>query len=247
MSLEETRLTFEKLGLSDPLWAVLTVSRYKNNKWDPEEFFETGRSEIRQVLEYLDALPITLRRDRALDFGCGVGRLSQPLAEYFSQVTAVDIAESFINVARDYNRHGDQCQYVQNTTDDLRQLESDHFDFIYSNIALQHSPPQYILKYISEFVRVLRRDGVAVFQVPAGMTPFDGTISWMLRRFRWRFIAPAKRRRMTMRGETIIPFYSVPRALIESVIDASGGRTVDVVENRAAGKGWVSLQYCVVK
>jgi 2-polyprenyl-3-methyl-5-hydroxy-6-metoxy-1,4-benzoquinol methylase len=247
MSLEETRLTFEKLGRSDPLWAVLTASRYKNNRWDPEEVFETGRNEIRQVLAYVDTLPITLRREKALDFGCGVGRLSQPLADYFSQVTAVDIAESFIEVARNYNRHGNRCQYIQNTTDDLKQFERDQFDFIYSNISLQHSPPDHILKYISEFVRILRDGGVAIFQVPAGMTPFDGTISWVLRRFRWRFIAPMKRRRKTMRGETIIPFYSVPRALIEHVIDTSEGRIVDIVENHAAGKGWVSLQYCVVR
>jgi hypothetical protein len=41
------------------------------------------------------------------------------------------------------------------------------FDFIYSDIALQHIPPDQSRAYIAEFLRVLRPGGLAVFQLTA--------------------------------------------------------------------------------
>jgi len=45
-----------------------------------------------------------LRRGRALDFGCGVGRLTQALCRYFDECDGVDIAPSMIELARKYDR-----------------------------------------------------------------------------------------------------------------------------------------------
>ena len=39
-------------------------------------------------------------RRSALDFGCGIGRLSQALAEHFDQVYGVDISPKMIELAR---------------------------------------------------------------------------------------------------------------------------------------------------
>jgi len=76
MSLAAVRRTFEKLGREDPMYTVLSWKRRRHNRWDPEEFFQTGRREIEGVLRYVDARRLPLARRRALDFGCGVGRLS---------------------------------------------------------------------------------------------------------------------------------------------------------------------------
>ena len=79
-----TKDTFERLGREDPLWAVLTVPEFRNNRWDPDAFFETGRHEINGVMAYLDSLGLDGPRELAMDFGCGVGRLSQALCEHLS-------------------------------------------------------------------------------------------------------------------------------------------------------------------
>jgi ubiquinone/menaquinone biosynthesis C-methylase UbiE len=64
------------------------------------------------------------------------------------------------------------CKFLLNQSDDLRLFERDFFDFVYSNIVLQHQETKDNAKaYIREFVRVVKPDGMIVFQIPSGM-PF---------------------------------------------------------------------------
>ena len=82
----------------------------KGKKWKPKHFFERGRQEIDQIMDYTtNNLGLTVRRSRALDFGCGVGRLTQALASYFETVVGVDIAPSMLKGARKYNKFADRC------------------------------------------------------------------------------------------------------------------------------------------
>ena len=168
MSLKAVKQTYEKLGRDDPLYAVLSEKKFQHNRWDPQAFFATGVKEIDEVLRYLQKVGCQPQFQRALDFGCGVGRLSQALAEHFPSVVGVDIAESMVERAREFNRFGDHVVYVANASDDLRILDSDSFDFVYSNITLQHIPPEHGKNYLREFLRVLRPGGLALFQVPNG-------------------------------------------------------------------------------
>jgi len=57
--------------------------------------------------------------------------------------------------------------FLLNQNDSLRLFRDDFFDFIYSNIVLQHQPTKEIARtYIREFVRVVKPKGTVVFQVP---------------------------------------------------------------------------------
>ena len=76
-----------------------------------------------------------------------------------------------IKLAGEYNSHGDRCRYYVNDSDDLKLLEDNTFDFIYSNIVLQHMKPEYSKRYIREFLRVLAPGGVLVFQIPSEPAP----------------------------------------------------------------------------
>ena len=170
MELGELQKNWDEFGRIDPLWAILTDPSKTNNRWDPQEFFATGEDEIDCLMDHMDhvaTLPPSLRRGRALDFGCGIGRLTLALCKHFEQCIGVDIAPSMIELARKYNRFGDRCQYHVNAANDLRMFEDGWFDFIYSNIVLQHIPPKYSAQYIRDFVRILTPGGVAVFQVPS--------------------------------------------------------------------------------
>lgn len=167
MELGELQKDWEEFGRIDPLWAILTDPSKKHNRWDPVEFFATGEAEIECLMDRIATLPFSLRRGRALDFGCGVGRLTQALCRHFEQCVGVDIAASMIDLARTYNRFADRCQYRVNAADDLRLFEDGHFDLVYSNIVLQHIPPEYSARYIRDFVRILAPGGMAVFQLPS--------------------------------------------------------------------------------
>lgn len=158
---------WEKHAKFDPLWAIISDPAKKGRKWKAFDFFESGRGEISVLMYQLERFNIRFGRGKALDFGCGVGRVSQPLAAFFDRVVGIDISETMIRLADSLNRFPERVRYLSNQREDLRVLEDGEFDFIYSNIVLQHLPPELTLKYLEEFRRVLRPGGLMIFQLPS--------------------------------------------------------------------------------
>ncbi len=158
---------WEEAALADPLWAILSAPGKDGGRWDPEEFFASGREEIAGVLEYVATFGLPTQHVRALDFGCGVGRLTQALSSSFAEVDGVDVAPAMVRQARELNRSGTQCRYHVNAEPHLRLFPDDHFDLVYSNLVLQHVGPELACAYIREFVRILAPGGIAVFQLPS--------------------------------------------------------------------------------
>jgi SAM-dependent methyltransferase len=162
---------WERHAQHDPLWAILSDPTKKGRKWDLQAFFETGAREISIVLYRLAELDLAIPREAALDFGCGVGRLTQALASHFDQAVGVDISPTMIRLAEKLNRHAGRVRYVANTREDLSIFDTSTFDFIYSDIVLQHVDPASTRRYLPEFVRVLKKGGVLVFQLPSHPRP----------------------------------------------------------------------------
>ncbi|HUK54725.1 MAG TPA: class I SAM-dependent methyltransferase [Candidatus Binatia bacterium] len=167
MNLQEVQNNWDEFGRRDPFWAILTHAQFKNNRWDPAAFFETGRREVEILLRHLQEIGVPFSCRRALDFGCGAGRLSQALCAWFHCVAGVDIAPSMIALANQYNTFGTRCRYLLNPAQDLRVLGAQRFDFVLSLIVLQHLRPEYSKHFIREFIRVLAPAGIAVFQIPS--------------------------------------------------------------------------------
>ena len=166
MKLDQLREEWTALGTVDPLWAVLSDPNTRGGRWDTDAFFATGRKDVDAVFAVISEANLVIDGRRALDFGCGVGRLSQALAREFDEVVGVDISSSMLEGARRFDQSDGRCQFVLNTTDDLSQFPTASFDFVYSHIVLQHMEPVYSLGYIREFTRLLRSGGVVVFQIP---------------------------------------------------------------------------------
>lgn len=152
----------------DPLWAILYHPDKRFGKWDITEFFLTGEREIEAVMKSCTQLVTPLTRELALDFGCGVGRLTRALARYFRRCCGVDIAEGMIAKAKELNQSIPNCDFIVNTREDLKIFPDDCFDMIYSNIVLQHLPGwRSVQAYLAEFTRTLKRRGLLVFQLPS--------------------------------------------------------------------------------
>jgi len=240
MSLDRVRETYEKLGREDPLYAVLTLEKFRHNRGDPAELFQTGVNEIAKVLSYLDSLGREVHRGRALDFGCGVGRLSQALAPHFREVVGVDISSSMLERAREYNRHGDRVQYEHNTREDLALFPDASFDFVYSNITLQHVPPNSCRRYVREFFRVLKPKGLTVFQMRGGPPVRPGSLGEKIYLLRRRSLRRLWKR---VRGRPPYEMHHIARELLEEHIRDSGGALLDVVH--LGGKArYPSFRYC---
>ncbi len=244
MTLKDVQKTYEAYGEEDPLYAVLSRKEARDNKWDVDEFFASGREEIDGAMSHLSDLGVEINKGRAMDFGCGVGRLTQALCVEFESAVGVDISYSMIESAETHNKFGDRCEYRVNTTDDLAQLDDASFDFVYSNISLQHSPPTASSNYIAEFFRILRPGGVALFQVPSGPRHDPGSLGARiysikrgpLRRF-WKWI----------RGMPPVEIHYINQSLVEEIIEASGARLIDATQQGSVRGSRVSMLYCAVR
>ncbi|MDR0182896.1 class I SAM-dependent methyltransferase [Lysobacter arvi] len=162
--------TWETLAQIDPLWAVLSEPEKRGRRWDVAEFLETGEAEIRRLLADIDELGGLPAAQAALDFGCGVGRLSIPLSMRFDRVIGIDISPSMVENARRLARARPNVEFIVNPRDDLARLPDAAFDLVYSNIVLQHMDPALAAGYIAEFYRVARPGGFVVFQIPSHLT-----------------------------------------------------------------------------
>lgn len=167
MGLEQVRSTWEELGRTDPLWAVMTHPERRDGGWEPviDEFFAHGRKEVTWIVDEMAARGLYLG-DRVLDFGCGVGRLSNALAEHASTVTGVDIAASMIERAKRLNQHGERIRFLDYDGHTLPFPDAG-FDSVVSLVVLQHTPPETQLAALLELRRVVRPGGVLAVQIPA--------------------------------------------------------------------------------
>ena len=240
MRLRSQEKHWDRLAAQDPLWAILTDPRKKDRGWNCDEFFASGRVEAATLLQTLDVLGHPLRREAALDFGCGVGRLTQALAGAFDSVTGVDISAGMIRLARQYNRAGDRCRYVVNTEDHLRRFGDDSFDLVHSRIVLQHLPPRHARKYIREFVRILRPAGLALFQVPSTSRARFAVGAFMNQAY--MLIS-----RRVFRVSSTMEMYGVRREFVMEDVRRSGGKVLEVRSDDSAGPGWEGFFYAVTK
>ncbi|HEU4523122.1 MAG TPA: class I SAM-dependent methyltransferase, partial [Thermoanaerobaculia bacterium] len=124
-----------------------------------EEFFATGRVSVSHVLARYERHFGTLPRTRALDHGCGVGRLTLPLADHFASVLGLDVSPSMVSEAQ-RNAHQLSVKNVEfGLADDLLSSAPGEFDFVNSYITLQHIPVRRGLQILSRLIEKVRPGG----------------------------------------------------------------------------------------
>ena len=255
--LERLRIDWDALAKRDALWAILTDSAKVDGGWELAEFFETGEIEMATVMGFLGEVGCLPDSDgAALDFGCGVGRLTQAMARRFAACVGVDISEEMIRRAEAMNEYA-HCNYMTSVTERLL-FADESFAFVYSNIVLQHMPRKLAVGYLREFVRVLEPGGVLVFGVQDSFVA-RGAASRAARardllRLRTRLKAMMGRRdgdmRMHLLAETEVreavrPARVVDVRLTNTATTDFNGRLVYLSEPPRTG--YVGKQYCVVK
>ncbi|MDQ6675706.1 MAG: class I SAM-dependent methyltransferase [Acidobacteriota bacterium] len=131
---------------------------------DDEEFFATAADVVRALERELKRLPS--RRGRALEIGCGPGRLLRPMSRHFDEIHGVDIADEMIERAK-RNLAGVPHAHAHHAEgSDLRRFADGYFDFVYSYAVFQHIPSgEVVFGYLREVARVLAPDGVAHLQL----------------------------------------------------------------------------------
>ncbi len=239
MDLKQHKSNWDLLAKENsPEWVVDT--RKKN--WDQAEFFETGRVLIDDILEFLNHNNISFNGVNALDFGCGVGRLTQSLSKYFNHVDGTDISEEMIRQANLKNSKGEACNYFTSDSEKLENVPDEKYDFVFTYATLQHIEPYYVKRYLESFVRVLKKDGLIVFQEHAyafnKKEHAKNMIKSILPRAIVNYIKKVKNK-----DEAIMEVFAIPKDTIIGWLDSFGAELVCMREEPNASSSHQTYLY----
>lgn len=231
--IERLRATWNALGEDDPMWAILSQPDKRGGHWNTEEFFAAGEAEIAGLERFCAQLGLPRERRRALDFGCGIGRLTRALASRYAEVVGVDISPSMLAQARQLHADIDNVRFVENAQTRLDFLADASIDLIYSVITLHHIPAALQRAYVGEFLRVLAPGGLAVFQIVGGYARGWRGLGYRL--VPNRLLAPLRRRVHASR--VAAELHVVDERDIAAIVTAAGRRILHAVDVDSAGAG----------
>ena len=233
---------WEEMAAIDPLWAIISVPEKRFGNWEINEFLRTGQEEISRLMQSAAELALPQQRRRAIDFGCGVGRLTRALRDYFPECCGVDISTGMLQKARELTP-------VFREANDLRSFPVQHADFIYSSLVLQHQPDEkHVTALIEDMVRVLAPGGLLVFQLPVHL-PLRNRVQ--LRRRAYRLVrAMGLSHAFAYERLKLSPIsrLALPRKTVEDTVRKANGKVVSVrVDKRTNEPFSNGIYYCTVK
>jgi SAM-dependent methyltransferase len=168
--MRNTDKDWRKVAEKEPYWGVLSVDRFRGrnlSRDDLDVFFRTGEQYVQYVLDAIRKFhDPAYMIERALDFGCGVGRLAIPIAGAAKgETVGVDIAPNMLKLCAEHARQ----RNISNLTlvegdDDLSGVKGS-FNFINTFLVLQHIPPARGVSIISNLIDRLEIGGVASLQM----------------------------------------------------------------------------------
>ena len=148
---------------------------------DDSEFFAAAADLIRNLEGELKRFPAETPASarRALEIGCGPGRLMRPMSRHFGEIHGVDVSDEMIAQARRKLQDIPHAHPHHTNGSELSLFPSDHFDFVYSYAVFQHIPStEVVFSCLRETVRVLKPGGFARLQIDGIPRPPHALDTW---------------------------------------------------------------------
>jgi ubiquinone/menaquinone biosynthesis C-methylase UbiE len=176
---------WERYGALDPYYGVLSAPDFHHARLDAEtreRFFATGRRHVTDLMTALESqIGPDFQFDRVLDYGCGVGRLTLPLAERSKHVYGVDVSHSMLSEAADNARRMNFSNVEWVEADRLAEL-SGRYDLAHSFLVFQHIPVREGERIFAALLRGLRPGGVGVIHITLQPShPLAGFFHWTMK------------------------------------------------------------------
>ncbi len=163
------RARWEALARSEPYFSVLSERRFLSRELTPESrqaFFETGEAYVESLLRLgREELQSADPPHRVLEFGCGPGRLAIAFARRGLAVTAVDVSETMLSVAR-ANADAEGIRNIEFETQERFFAQESEFELISVHFVLQHIAPADGLQLLERLLKRLSRRGTFHIHVP---------------------------------------------------------------------------------
>jgi 2-polyprenyl-3-methyl-5-hydroxy-6-metoxy-1,4-benzoquinol methylase len=157
-----------RLGNIEPYYGVISNPKYRVDCLDESAkatFYATGTWHVGLVLAALRDAFAFVPHGVALDFGCGVGRVSSALAQHFDKVVGLDISPGMITRANHYANDMHLTNVVYASSDQAAWLAPEQYDFVHTYLVLQHIPVARGMKLIADLVRSVKSGGVGAIHL----------------------------------------------------------------------------------
>jgi SAM-dependent methyltransferase len=206
-----------RLGEERPHWSVNAQPDFLPGRIEAhrDSFAASGVEDVARLVACLarhglgpDDLPC------ACDFGCGVGRMTRPMAGLFAVVIGCDVSPSHLALAR--AEAGRRILFSLVNAVDFGMTAP--FDLWFSTLTLQHNPPPVIALILRRMFGLLAPGGVAVFQLPTERVGYSFSVA--------AYLASGDA------GETL-PIHVLPQPVVFALAAEAGCVPLEVREDSA--------------
>ena len=164
---------WKRFGKQDPYYGVLSEEKYKSKNitdQDLKEFFASGEEYVQETeKKILQQYDRSLADCSILDFGCGVGRLVIPFAQFSQkQVVGIDVSPDIISKAEEHQKALNLPHLELIAFDGVHLPTLPKFDFINSYIVFQHIEPSLGFSLLRQLLELLDEGGVMQVQITYG-------------------------------------------------------------------------------
>jgi SAM-dependent methyltransferase len=156
-------------GKTEPHFSVLTEDRFapEHIAENQAEFYASGLADRDLVVALLRRIGRSADSFQCcVEYGCGVGRDTLPLAAIFRRMIALDISLPHLDIARKESaaRGVSNVSFMQVTPDNI--MPATGYDVWYSRLVLQHNPPPVTVAVLEKAFAGLAKGGVAIVHLP---------------------------------------------------------------------------------
>src|SRR5579864_581996 len=130
------------------------------------DFYATASEVVNRLEHELKRVPLKDRHGwKALEIGCGLGRLMRPMSRHFVEIHGVDVSDEMVARAKEKLADIPNAQVHLSNGSSLSVFPDETFDYVYSYAVFQHIPSRdVILGYLRDARRVMKTGALALFQ-----------------------------------------------------------------------------------
>jgi ubiquinone/menaquinone biosynthesis C-methylase UbiE len=128
-----------------------------------EDYVRSAERDAATILKYLGGADT--KTWKALDVGCGVGRISQVLAPRFAAIHGVDVSDEMLRMAKERHAAFPHVHFHRIEGTSLKEFADQTFQVMWSYSVFYHMPRTLYYGYLKELSRVMAPGGQLVYQL----------------------------------------------------------------------------------
>jgi len=167
--IRDTDEDWKRVAEREPYWGVLSQDDFRQAGMSPErlvQFMDSGEQFVQSLFGLIHRhLQPQFSPARALDVGCGVGRLLIPLARRAKTAVGVDVAPAMLELCRKHAAEAGVTNVNVFPSDDDLSAVQGRFELVNTYIVLQHVPPPRGYRLLQAMLDRLAPGGIGSVQL----------------------------------------------------------------------------------